>query len=201
MLMSRFVLAVTVAVAAATAAVADLGPPPGQKYVPVTTTVKLEKSFPDHAFYIVGFGPGATPLTKVELDPTKATKVDAKSRYGGSLYAVPNAIVKEYKTEKELGDALRKEKPPAGVSSLSISNRTTLKMGDKRDAIERVLVISGDEKAGLKIAEEKDPEKKEPDKDPEEPTAAAPTGSRLLVVGLAAALALVAGGLWAVRRK
>ena len=200
--MSRFVFAVAAVAVAATAAVADLGPPPGSKYVPVATTVKLEKSFPDHTFYVVGFGPGSAPITKVELDPMKATKVDAKSRYGGSLYAVPNAVVKEYKTEKELGDALRKEKPPAGVSSLLIGNRTTLKVGDKRDAIDRVLVISaGDEKAGLKIAEEK-PEAKDPEKkDPEEPTATAPTGGRLLIVGLASALALVAGGLWAVRRK
>ena len=200
--MSRFVFAATVMVVAATAALADVGPPPGSKYVPVVTTVKLEKSFPDHTFYVLGFGPGAAPLTKVELDPTKPTKVDAKSRYGGNLYAVPNAVVKEYKTEKELADAIRKEKPPAGVSSLSIGNRTTLKVGDKRESIDRVLLISaGDEKTGLKIAEEK-PEAKDPEKkDPDEPTAAAPTGGRLLVVGLAAALALVAGGLWAVRRK
>ena len=200
--MTKFALAVAGAVVAVGLARADLGPPPGSKYVPVVTTVKLEKSFPDHSFYVVGFGPGATPLTKVELDPAKATKVDAKSRYGGNLYAVPNAVVKEYKTEKELAEAIRKEKPPVGVSSLSIGNRTTLKVSDKRDAIERVLLISaGDEKVGLKIAEEK-PDAKDPEKkDPEGPTATAPPGGRLLVVGLAAALALVAGGLWAVRRK
>ncbi len=201
--MIRLLFTLPAMVATLSVAMADLGPPLGSKYVPVVTTVKLEKSFPDHTFYVVGFGPGATPLTKVELDPTKATKVDAKSRYGGNLYAVPNAVVKEYKTDKELADAIRKEKPPAGVSLLFISNRTTLKVGDQRDAIERVLVISGDEKTGLKIAEEK-PEAKVPEKKaPEEPgpTAASPTGGRLVVVGLAAALAVAFGGLWVVRRK
>lgn len=197
--MSRFVLAVVASATAVAVAFADVGPPPGQKYVPVTTTVKLEKSFPDHTFFVIGFGPGAAPLTKVELDPTKATKVDAKSRYGGSLFAVPNAVVKEFKTEKELAAALAKpkDKLPPGVSSVSIGNRTTLKVTDKRDAIDRVLVIStGDEKSGLKITEEKSEKN-----DPEEPTADAPTGGRLAITGLAAALAFLVGGFWLARRK
>jgi len=195
--MSRFLLAVAVAAVAVGVAVADLGPPPGSKYVPVTTTVKLEKSFPDHAFYVLGFGPGAAPLTKVELDPSKPTKVDAKSRYGGRLFAVPNEVAKSFKTEKELTDALRKEKPPAGVSMTSIGSRTTLKEADKRTAIDRVLVISaGDAKTGLKITDSEADKK-----DPEGPTATAPANGRLLVGGLAAALAVVAGGLWVVRRK
>lgn len=195
--MSRFLFAVAVTAVATSVAVADLGPPPGSKYVPVTTTVKLEKSFPEYTFYVMGFGPGASPLTKVELDPAKPTPVDAKSRYGGRLFAVPNAVVKAFKTEKELADALRKEKPPAGVAMTSINNRATLKAADKRTAVERVLVIStGDDKTGLKITEP-DADKK----DPEEPTAAGPANGRLLIGGLAAALAVVAGGLWVVRRK
>jgi len=195
--MSRFLLTVAVSALTASLAVADLGPPPGKKYVPVTTTVKLEKSFPEHTFYVMGFGPGAAPLTQVELDPTKATKVDAKSRYGGSLFAVPNDVVKSFNTEKELAEALRKEKPPAGVSTMSLDNRMTLKVSDNRAAVDRVLVIStGDAKTGLKIAEET-AEKK----DPEEPEPTAATGRRLIVVGLFAALALAVGGLWVVRRK
>lgn len=196
--MSRLVLSLAAVAAVGTAALADLGPPPGQKYVPVTTTVKLETSFPDHSFYVMGFGPGAAPLTKVDLDPAKATKVDAKSRYGGNLYAVPNSLVKELGTENALTDALRKEKLPPGVSSVPLSNRTTLKESDKRTGIDRVLVISaGDGKSGLKITEQKSPDDK---KDPESPAAATPA-NRLLFAGLAAALALVAGGLWVARRK
>lgn len=196
--MSRFVLPLVAVAAVSSIALADLGPPPGQKYVPVTTTVKMEKSFPDHTFYVMGVGPGAAPLTKLDLHPTQATKVDAKSRYGGNLYAVPNSVVKEYKTEKELAEALSKQKLPAGVSSISISNRTTLKTSDKRESIDRVLMISEGDAKGLKIdealAEKKDPE--EP-----EPTAEAPTGGRMIIVGLSAALALAACGVWLTTRR
>ena len=197
--MSRFVLVLSASLVVAAAATADLGPPPGMKRVQVLTSIKLAKAIPDVGFYIADFSD--SPFEKLTLEPGKAVPLGEKGKFDGWVLAIPTKYATSFKDVKALSAAVRKTwgdtgEFPAGVLHASGTTRGVVSDKDKRATIRRVLVVTPtDAKPGMKFVteEEASPNKKG------DPTAAVPPG-RLLVVGVALALAVAFGGMWLFRR-
>jgi hypothetical protein len=191
-------------------AVADIPPPPpknGFKRVPYENVMKLETDLPGYKFYTfqrMGIGGKETIGDELKLGMDKGIAVPSSSspsvRTG--VVAVPEKVMDELKTKENLAKLLsrnNKDKLPAGV--VVYETRGTirdLKESDRRTKVENVITVSLDEKSGVKFTAKEIPEP--PSKD------AAPklsTGQPLamLIAGIAAALAIVALGVWYVRRK
>jgi hypothetical protein len=216
--MSRFLLALTAVVALAAAAVADLGPRPlgpipKSKSVPVTNVLKYANEFPNHTFWAITDGPNGPTVVPMKADPSKPHPLNLKGVTSAVIYALPNDVAKQYETPREFLRAVASARIPLTVvASPVLVKEEAVFAGDKRTAIERVTVVSGGIKTGVAFAEEdpvparKDPllpkKKNDPEPDaPDEATAEDRPAPRLIVVGLASALAVAFAGLWVVRRK
>lgn len=187
-------------------AVADIPIPPlakDEKEIPVTSQVLLGKDVTGYIFVQqIGVGPGDPRYSykKVELDQKKPMTMPREGQYlYVSLFAIPEAAAKEYKTDADLYAALEAGKVKgahhAGVGS---SGTWRVKKDEvKGDSITRTYTITAiDPKDGVKTTKESDEPKKD---EPKKPLAFAEPGT--LVGGIAAAVAVTLGGLWLVRRK
>lgn len=206
--MTRFLAALVMAAVAASVATADLAPPPppkGKKYVNVTNEVQLGKDVSGWVFVAqTSTGPGRPAVTtsKLDLSEKKATAVVSGGRRNfGTLFAVPEAAAKEYKTDKELLDAVTGNKVK-GVQSIRFDGTATVDEKVKGDSVTWTYTITGIDDKGIKTDVAGDGvEKKEEKKDEKKDKPLALDGSGVWVGGIAAALAVTLGGLWLVRRR
>lgn len=216
--MNRLLALLTVG-ALALPALADIPPPPppkGKKYVSVSAEVVLAKGVTGYTFVQqVGTGPGRPMFTheKLELTAGKAKAMPAGGRRTYvSLYAVPQDVAKEFKTDAELFEALGANKAK-GAFRLGFPGTATVSDTIKGDSVKWTYTITAiDAKTGIKTKVEgegyeepkggakKDGAKKDSPEDESEdeedaPTATAPRGGTW-IAGLAAFAALTLGGLW-----
>jgi len=204
--MTRFLTAAILAALAVSTASADIAPPPppkGKKYVSVTHEVKLGKDVKGYVFVAqTTTGPGRPMVStsKLELGEKAATLTSGGRRNSATLYAVPEAAAKEYKTDKELFDAVTGKKVK-GVQTLTVYGSATVNDTVKGDTVTWTYTITGIDDKGMKTDVSGDgyeePKKKE-EKEEKKLTFAEPG---YLIGGLAVALCLAFGGLWLVRRK
>lgn len=205
--MRQFVALAVVTVVAGFASADGLIPPPkGKKFVSVSYDVSVSKDVKGYVFVIAtisGSGrPGSQTTTygKVELDEKKAAVMPAPTgRFGHTaLMAVPEDAAKEYKTEKELFDAL-KEKKVKGVQTLNLSSQGTVDEKVKENKVTWTYTVTGVDDKGMKTTVSGDgyEEPKKPGE--KKPLAFAEPG--YLIGGVALALSVTLGGLWLVRRK
>jgi hypothetical protein len=209
--MKRFVCSLAILACFASAAVADLAPPPprqGLKRVPYEHVLKLAEEIPGYKFYTfqrLGIGGQEKIGDELKLDTKTGVKVPSTSspsvRTG--VVAVPDKVMDELKTKENLAKLLardNKDKLPAGV--VIHETRGTIqdvKENDPRTKVENIISISVDDKAGVKFSAGE---------------AAAPTGKKgaaiepsprppyaSLIASLAATLAVVTLGFWFIRRK
>ena len=206
--MTRLLAALLLAAVAAPLATADIPPPPppkGKKYVNVANEVLAGKGLKGYVFVqqVTGGRPGSFTSTfgKVELDETKPVAIPAPERFGSvALVAVPEEAAKEFKTDKELFDALEKKKVK-GVQAVTFTSSATVSDAVKGNSVKWTHTVTAIDDKGIRTtisgdgAEEKKDDKKEKDK----PLGLAEPG--YLVGGVAAALAVALGGLWLVRRR
>ncbi len=199
--MSRFLMTATVGMMASAFALADLGPRPGAgKTIPVKNVLKFGNEFPNHTFWAVTVGRNGTNVVTLKADTKQPIPLTMNLTLQATVYAVPNDLAKTFATPKEFLQAAATGKLPAGVvSSPLLVKAEAVLPNDRRLAIERVVVVAGGLKDGVTFTEQ-DPIRKGPKEDPELPTADARPAPRLLVAGLASALALAFGGLWVFRR-
>ena len=199
--MNRFLMTAALAMTTAAVATADLGPRPKGpilKSIPVQNVLKFANEFPNYTFWAVTVGTDGTNVVPLKADGSKPLPLTMVKTVSAVVYAVPNDVAMTFATPKEFVSAAAAGKLPAGViASPTFVKAEQVQNNDRRTAIDRVVVVAGGIKAGVTFAEE-DPVKRDPE-DPA-PQADARPAPRLFAVGLAAALAVMLGGLWLVRR-
>jgi hypothetical protein len=196
--MKRLVLGVLAALASVAPVRADVPvpPPQGKKFVPVTHSVKLDKGVSGYLFFTRALGLRNGPFEKIELSADKAVPLPGGGKFGLQLLAVPAAAAKKYATEKELLAALSDKWD--GAASARFDRTGLLPEKDERKELAVEHLITGfDARKGIQMKDAGDapraPEKKD--------QVLAPTGTGLVIGGLAAAAAFATGGLWLVRRR
>ncbi|MCE9564698.1 MAG: hypothetical protein K8U57_21910 [Planctomycetes bacterium] len=214
-------LTMVVALLGASVALADIGPPPGFKRVPLEHKVTTEKDYPDYLFYsITGVG---TPAVEVKLDsktPATLTAAGGGPGRAARLVAVPKEASKKFDNEKEYLAAVGKGK----VEGMIRAKTTFWAFNEVKEADAPKVIVKEykiekiDPKEGIVYTSDKDakdaPKLPLPpprpgvkpipdgcDESDEEPTPIAytPKGGTW-IAGLAGACAFVFGGLWIVRR-
>ena len=187
-------------------AAADIPPPPpekGLKRVPYENTLRLETDLPGYKFYTfqqLGLSGRETIGEELTLRTDRGVAVPGSSspsvRTG--VVAVPDKVMDQLQTKENLAKLLsrdNKDKLPAGV--VVYETRGTVrdvKESDPRTRVENVITVSRDEKAGVKFTAQETPPGA--DTAPERPPLLT-----MLIAGTAAALAVVALGVWYFRRK
>lgn len=203
--MNKFLSALVAGLLVASTATADVPPPPppkGKKYVSVTSEVVLGKGVTGYVFVQQvgsGFGPPKVTYEKLDLTGGKAKEMPPGGRRTFvTLFAVPEAAAKEFKTDDALFEALKANKVK-GAHHLDFPGTATVSDKVKGDSVKWTYTITEiDDKAGLK--------KKVEGEGHEEP-AAKPKGDKppaltgTFVAGAAAALALLLGGFWLAGRS
>jgi hypothetical protein len=197
---------VALAVLAAVASADGLIPPPkGKKFVSVSYEVLASKDVKGYVFVIAttsGGRPGSQTTTygKVELDEKKAAAMPIPTgRFGyTALMAVPEEAAKEYKTDKDLFDAL-KEKKVKGVQTLNLSTQGTVDEKVKENKVTWTYTVTGVDDKGVKTTVSGEGYEEPKKRGEKKPLAFAEPG--YLIGGLAAAVGVTAGGLWLVRRR
>lgn len=212
--MNRFLFATAMTVAMLATAQADFGPRPPikgplGKTVPVNNVLKYANEFPNHTFWAITDGPTGLALVTMKPDKSKPHPLNLKPLKSAVVYAVPNDVAKLFDTPREfIQAAVAGKLPLAVVASPVLVKEEPVLAGDKRTAIDRVIVVSGGVKTGVTFAEEDPvppkkgpvlPNKKDPAPEPG-PTADTRPAPRLFVVGIAAALALATAGVWLARK-
>lgn len=200
----RFLSALLVSAAVVGVASADIAipPPKGKKFVPVSSTVKLEKEVKGYTLYTRAIAPGqwgAMP-TKFEPGTEKATAVPEWGSRTMGLYAIPDELAAKITTADQFNKAMQDKK--SGILIHEFPAQETVGEKDERKKIEKEFVIkSVDAKGGIKVEDVKGDKKEEtkPEKKEEKKEVFAEPG--YLIGGAAAALAVAFGGLWLVRRK
>lgn len=208
--MSRYVGSLILVACVGLVAVADIPPPPpdrGFKRVPYEHVLKLDAEIPGYRFYPfsrLGLGGNERLGDELKLDTKKGVVVESSSspsvRTG--VVAVPDKVMDKLKTKDELGKLLswkNKDKLPDGVVVLETRGTSIdLKESDPRAKVEYVVTVSADDKAGVKFVGK---ETAGPSKEDEPSESASRPPFALLIGGGAAALAVVALGVWVFRRK
>lgn len=197
------VLAVSAVVVSLAAADIAIPPPKGKKFVPVSSTVKLEKELKGYVLFTRANAPGQTGAMpkKFELSTEKATALPEWGRRSMSVYAVPEDMVSKLTTAKEWNKALWEEKKSV-ILTHDFPAQEEVDEKDERKKIERAFVIQEVTEKGIKVVEVKEdkaevkPEKKE---EPKKRQAFAEPG--YLIGGVALTVGVTLGGLWLVRRK
>ncbi len=215
--MYRTLLASVFALLIVTVASADLRPPMGVKTVQLDHKITTDKEYPDYLFFTVTGGKGQrAKLTPVKLDPKNPATLSGAGRSAGigrqgSLVAVPKDAEKKYDSEEKFHAAIKDRNVEGLIATkVNLDSQAAIKETDKRTVVVyEVIVEKVDPKEGIVVKLKRDepaPEKKEgekkdsPDEDSPDATASTPRGG-MLVAGLAAALAVMLGGLWLVGRK
>lgn len=189
---------------------ADLPPPPpavGFKRVPYENVVKLETEVPGYKFFTfqrLGVGGQETIGEELALGTERGVAVPSSSspsvRTG--VVAVPDTVMDELETQDDLAKLLSRDREgelPAGTVIYETSGTIAdVPESDPRSKVENVIVVSRDERVGVKFTAHVTPAP--PTRDA---SSAAPTRPRLatLIAGLAASLAIASLGVWYVRRK
>lgn len=144
----------------ATVASAD-GLAPGEKSVPLTTSVILRGAEPGDVMVLLQDWRGDWKPVPLKADgPTPL----ALGGNRATLYLVPRAVSKQYLLKKELYAALDKQRP-AGVAEILLRNKAVVRVGDKRARVDQLLVIRPGEEGKppqVEAEESSDPVKKEP---------------------------------------
>lgn len=198
--LQKFLPALVAALLVASAATADIPPPPppkGKKYVSVSAEVALGKDVTGYVFVRqTATGPGAPKFTseKVEFADGKAKAMPAGGRRTyTTLFAVPQDVAKEFKTDDELFDALKTNKLK-GALPLGFPGTATVSDAVKGDSVKWTYTITAiDPKTGIqtKVEGEGYEEPKRPGAKEKPPVQAG-----VFVAGGAVALALLLGGFW-----
>jgi hypothetical protein len=192
-----FALLVSAAVVGVAAADIAIPPPRGKKFIPVSSTVKLDKEVKGYALYTRAVAPGqwgAMP-TKFEPGTDKPTAVPEWGSRTMGLYAIPAELAAKITTADEFNKALQDKK--SGILSHDFPAQETVDAKDERKKVERAFVIKGvDAKGGIQVEEVKGEKETKPEK--KSPAFAEPG---YLIGGGAAAVAVALGGLWLARRK
>lgn len=198
--MTRFVAVLLAAAVLASAARADIPPPLpplGKKYVSLENEVVLGKDVTGYVFVQShGHGPGAPRMMyyRVELPPGEPVQMPAAGRYTYTgLYAVPQEVAKEYKTEDELCKALEAGKVK-GAHSIGFGGDTAVPITTLRKSVKWTHTITGIDDEGIKRTVEGEGHEKPADR-PEKQGRPSVLGGAC-VAGGAGALALLLGGLW-----
>lgn len=187
---------------------ADLAPPPppkGMKYVSIENWVALENEITGYVFYVIVNGPEfGVPPTKYSTTYSRLTLSEKPqklpTRYRRtwvSLIAVPEDAAKQYANEKDLLEAIEKEKIK-GVHYLNFDANDLTSETDKRESIAWTHTITAvDGKNGFLTKTERDGK-----------PIGNPQLSRLLVdsprficSASFATLSLITLGLWLARRS
>jgi hypothetical protein len=227
--MSRLLATVLVA-AVAGVAVADVPPPPppkGKKYVSVASEVKLAKDVSGYIFVSESSNNPGRPMfsyKKLDLSTDKAVPVsDGGRRAFASVVAVPVDAAKEFKTDADLFAAVEGNKIK-GTHRLDLAGSATVPDTIKGESVKWTYTITAVDAKGVKATVEGDgyvppKAKKEPKNDKEEEEGEPGAGNDPefqsvandftnggtrpypLAAGVAAALALVFGGLWLAGRS
>jgi hypothetical protein len=200
--MIRLAATLFAAAVVASGAKADIpppSPPMGKKYVSVFNEVILGKDVTGYVFVVQSsFGPGR-PITthyKLELPVGKAVEIHVDGKHGSSLYAIPEAVAKEFKTDQELYDALERGKVP-GVHSIGFGGTTTVSRLVMKNAVKWTTTITGIDANGIKTKVEG--EGVEPSESPGKNDKLHARGWPCATFG-AVSLAMLFGGLWRVSR-
>ncbi len=202
--MTRFFAALLAASVVAGFAAADIAPPPppkGKKYVNVTSEVKVNKDVKGYVFVAqTTTGPGRPTVktSKLDLGEKATTVVTGGRRNYATLFAVPESAAKEFKTEKELLDAVT-AKTVKGVQAIDLAGTATVSDAVKGESVTWTYAVTGVDEKGIKTdlsgdgVDEKKGEPKKPLALLDQPG--------YLVGGIALALGITFGGLWLIRRK
>jgi hypothetical protein len=196
-------LAAFVVLGLAAGARADAPPPAGQVRVPVDHVITTDKDYPDYVFVVV-IGADADWSKKAELTKDKPLKIEAAGRGGRArlcwLAAVPAAAAKEFKSDKELFQAVIDRKVPGLLTTKDInfspftvrSEKDAPKVIEEKHKLERLDkdkgIVLTSEKVGL--ADDADPQGLKEE-----------SAVRWAVAGVAAALAACGLGVWLVGRR
>ena len=200
----RFLSALLVSAAVVGVASADIAipPPTGKKFVPVSSTVKLDKEIKGYTLYTRAIAPGQWGAMPKKFEPgtEKATAVPEWGSRTMGLYAIPDDLAAKITTADEFNKALQDKK--SGILSHDFPAQETVDAKDERKKIEREFVIkSVDAKGGIKVeavtGDKKEEPKAEKKGEGKSPVFAEPG---YLIGGTAAAVAVALGGLWLVRR-
>jgi hypothetical protein len=141
----------------------------------------------------------------VALDEKKAVtlasptdRIRPNAQYGmTTLIAVPDDAAKEYKTDKDLFDALR-DKKVKGLQSIRLMRQVAVDEKVPEKTLTWTYTITGIDDKGIKT-EVKGEGYEEPTKKEKKPISFTEPG--YLIGGTAVALCVTFGGLWLVRRK
>jgi hypothetical protein len=203
--MNRTGPALVVVLLLANAAAADIPPPPppqGKKYVDVSSEVVLGKGVTGYVFVEhVGQGPGRPMFFyhRVELSEKQSLTLPGGRRSYATLYAVPEAAAKEFKTDKDLFDALDANKVK-GTFTIGFVGSATVSKKVKGDSVKWTYTITGiDAKDGITTKVEGDGYDEKPDR-PSEKNPLAMTGPASCAAGVIAVVGLMFGGMWLVGR-
>jgi hypothetical protein len=195
----------TLAVAAAVVGVASadiaIPPPKGKKFIPVNSTVKLEKEVKGYVLMTRAVAPGQWGAMPQKFQPS-TEKAIALPEWGSrtmALYAVPDELAAKITTADQFNKAIQDKK--SGILTHDFPAEETVDAKDERKKIERAFVIQGVDEKGIKVAEVKDEKKgdKKEEKKEEKKLAFAEPG--YLIGGLALAAGVACGGLWLLRRR
>lgn len=200
----RFLAVLALSAVTTSFAVADIAvpPPKGKKFVPVSTTVKLDKEIKGYTLFTRANAPGQMGALPKKFEPSteKATALPEWGRRSMSVYAVPDELVSKLTTAKEWNAALFESKKSV-ILTHDFPAEQTVDEKDERKKIERAFVIKGVDEKGIKVEEVKD-EKGEPKPEKkEEKKLLSITEPGYLIGGAALAVGVTFGGLWLVRRK
>ena len=199
----RFLSALLVSAAVAGLASADIAipPPKGKKFIPVSSTVKLEKPIKGYTLFTRAIAPGQRGAMPAKFEPgtEKPTAVPEWGSRTMGLYAIPDDLAAKITTADQFNKALQDNK--AGILTHEFPAQEQVDEKDVRTKIERAFVIKVVDEKGIKVDElvgekgEAKPEKKE------EKKLAVLEQPGYLIGGLALAAGVTLGGLWLVRRK
>jgi hypothetical protein len=207
--MTRLLAAAVVAALVAPVALADIPPPPppkGKRYINVTNQVFVAKDVTGFVFVeeVTEFRPGPQPPTykKLDLNAEKpVTPTAAARRISVALLAVPKAAADEFKSDKDLFEALKGQKVK-GVARTHFTGTATVSDAIKGDTVKWTVTVTGVGAKGITTKTEGEGfevKKGVPDgEDGTEEPVAAPRN--YWIAGAGAALALMLGGLWLVGR-
>jgi hypothetical protein len=201
--MNRFVVVLFALAVLASAVKADIPPPAppiGKKYVSVDHEVVLSKEVPGYVFVVQSnFGPGRPIIThhKLELPVGKAVAIDVGGKHGSSLYAIPEATAREFKTDQELFDALKKGTVP-GVQRIGFGATATVSRRVLGNSVKWTHTITSIDANGIHTKVEG--KGYEPPESPEKNDKLHARGWPCATFG-ALSLAMLFGGLWRVSRN
>lgn len=181
---------------------ANVPPPPSQR-IPCYRTMKLEKAQPEYKFFTVRVNEKDAGLVPFDLTTDKWIELPNREKKVEStvaVYGVPEDEAKKLDKLADLYEAIKARK--VKVLPIYLESTASVYVTDPRTErrVRHTLIVNKD--GSLSYREEAEPKAKDPAPAPSPAKAAPPDRSaRGWLVGVFAALALAAGGLWVARRR